>query len=65
MSLAASLALGGIGVGIVSAADPTQTETGIEAAATETESTGVEADGVGGHADAPGVDVNHEFNGEE
>lgn len=67
LSLAGSLALTGVGMGVVSAADPTEasTETGIEATGSETEATGVEADGPGGHADAPGVDVNHEFSGDE
>ena len=66
LSLAGSLALMGVGVGVVSAADGTQApETGIEATTAETGTTGVEADGLGGHADAPGVDVNHEFNGQE
>ena len=65
LSVAAALALAGVGVGIVSAAGQTETKTGIEVSATENESGGVEADGIGGHADAPGVDVNHEFNGEE
>ena len=64
--LASSLALMGVGAGVVSAASPTEpAETGIEATAAETEATGVEVDGPGGHADAPGVDVNHEFNGQE
>ena len=65
LSVAAALALAGVGVGIVSAADQTETKTGIEVSATESEAGGVEADGIGGHADTPGVDVNHEFNGEE
>ncbi len=67
LGLAGSLALMGVGTGVVAAAGPTGTtgESGVEAAATETESTGVEADGPGGHADTPGIDVNHEFNGEE
>lgn len=67
LGMAGSMALMGVGTGVVSAAGPTETssETGIEAVAAESEATGVEADGPGGHADTPGVDVNHEFNGEE
>jgi hypothetical protein len=67
LSLAGTIALMGFGVGVVSAAGPSGAtgETGIEATASETENTGIEADAPGGHADAPGVDVNHEFNGEE
>lgn len=66
LSLAGSLALMGIGAGVVSAAGPeTANETGIEATAAETETTGIEADGPGGHADQPGVDVRHEFDGQE
>ena len=53
----------GVGVSVVSAAEPGGT--GIESTAAETGTTGVEADGPGGHADAPGVDVNHDFQGEE
>lgn len=63
LSLAGSLALMGVGVSVVSAAEPGGT--GIEATAPETGTSGVEADGPGGHADAPGVDVNHDFQGEE
>lgn len=66
LSLAGSLALMGVGVGVVTAAEGTQApETGIEATTSETGTTGVEVDGPGGHADAPGVDVNHDFQGEE
>jgi hypothetical protein len=67
LGLAGSLALMGVGAGVVAAASPTQAsnETGIEATASESEATGIEADGPGGHADAPGVDVNHDFQGQE
>ena len=46
-------------------------ETGVEATETagvetaEPAGTGVEAGGVGGHADADGVDVDHQFDGNE
>lgn len=66
LGLAGSLALMGVGTGVVSAAGPTGTssETGVEATAAETEATGIEADGPGGHAD-PAGNVDHQFNGEE
>ncbi|GAC1665177.1 MAG: hypothetical protein NVS9B8_06070 [Candidatus Limnocylindrales bacterium] len=63
-ALGAAMALSIVGAGVAFAAEPTTTS-GVEAATAETEAGGIEAAGSGGHADAPGVDVNHEFNGNE
>lgn len=62
----ALLAIAGAGAGVVTAATPaTGAETGIEVSATET-GTGIEADGVGGHADDPNnPNVDHQFDGNE
>ena len=62
-ALGAAMALSIVGAGVAFAAEPTTS--GVEAATAETEAGGIEAAGSGGHADAPGVDVNHEFNGNE
>lgn len=61
----AMFAIAGAGAGVVAAATPTTGgETGIEATAPES-GTGIEADGVGGHADADGQNVDHQFDGNE
>jgi len=63
ISLAAMLAISGVGAGVASAEEPN--ESGVEAAAAESESTGIEAEGLGGHEDPDGVDVDHQNEGEE
>jgi len=63
ISLAAMLAISGVGAGVASAADPN--ESGVEATAAESESTGIEEEGLGGHADPDGVDVDNQNEGEE
>lgn len=63
ISLAAMLAISAVGAGVASAADPN--ESGVEATAAESGSTGIEAEGLGGHADPDGVDVDHQNEGEE
>lgn len=71
ISAVAALAIAGAGAGAAFAAGPVVSngteagETGIEVEATESETTGVEVDGVGGHADPDGVNVDHQFEGEE
>jgi hypothetical protein len=58
----AALVVSTAGVGAVLAAEPTEGTTAAESGA---ETTGIEADGVGGHADPDGVNVDHQFEGNE
>ena len=64
-AISAAMTLSIAGAGVASAATPVVESTGIEAGTAETGGTGIEAEGVGGHEDAPGQNVDHQFDGQE